>query len=99
MNVSRVQDVDVALTTRELSHMITKAGIDFVGLEDSEMDVPLGLGYGAADIFAKSGGVMEAARLSTNFLFDFHAQHDHHADTTQQGSITWRNTSLPAYIS
>lgn len=61
MNDSGVQDVDVVLTTRELGRMITEAGIDFVSLEDSEMDAPLGLGSGAADIFANSGGVMEAA--------------------------------------
>ncbi len=61
MNASGAQDVDVVLTTRELGRMITEAGIDFVSLEDSEMDAPLGLGTGAADIFANSGGVMEAA--------------------------------------
>ncbi|MCK5676129.1 MAG: iron hydrogenase small subunit, partial [Verrucomicrobia bacterium] len=36
-------------------------GIDFQALEDSDMDAPLGLGSGAADIFANTGGVMEAA--------------------------------------
>lgn len=61
MNSSGAQDVDVVLTTRELGHMITQAGIDFVSLPDSEMDAPLGLGSGAADIFANTGGVMEAA--------------------------------------
>jgi NADP-reducing hydrogenase subunit HndD len=61
MNSSGAQDVDVVLTTRELGKMITEAGIDFQGLEDSKMDAPLGLGSGAADIFANSGGVMEAA--------------------------------------
>ena len=61
MNASGAQDVDVVLTTRELGRMITEAGIDFQLLEDSEMDAPLGLGTGAADIFANSGGVMEAA--------------------------------------
>ena len=61
MNDSGAQDVDVVLTTRELGKMITQAGIDFEALEDSEMDAPLGLGSGAADIFANSGGVMEAA--------------------------------------
>ncbi|MBC8206639.1 MAG: iron hydrogenase small subunit [Kiritimatiellales bacterium] len=61
MNSSGVQDVDVVLTTRELGKMITQAGIDFQALEDSEMDAPLGLGSGAADIFANTGGVMEAA--------------------------------------
>jgi len=61
MNSSGVQDVDVVLTTRELGKMISEAGIDFQSLEDSEMDAPLGLGSGAADIFANTGGVMEAA--------------------------------------
>jgi iron-only hydrogenase group A len=61
MNSSGAQDVDVVLTTRELGKMITQAGIDFQALEDSAMDAPLGLGSGAADIFANTGGVMEAA--------------------------------------
>lgn len=61
MNSSGAQDVDVVLTTRELGKMITQSGIDFHTLEDSDMDAPLGLGSGAADIFANTGGVMEAA--------------------------------------
>jgi NADP-reducing hydrogenase subunit HndD len=61
MNSSGVQDVDVVLTTRELGRMIKQAGIDFVSLPDDTMDAPLGLGSGAADIFANTGGVMEAA--------------------------------------
>jgi NADP-reducing hydrogenase subunit HndD len=61
MNSSGAQDVDIVLTTRELGKMITQSGIDFHTLEDSDMDAPLGLGSGAADIFANSGGVMEAA--------------------------------------
>lgn len=61
MNSSGAQDVDVVLTTRELGKMIKQAGIDFTSLPDSEMDAPLGLGSGAADIFANTGGVMEAA--------------------------------------
>jgi iron-only hydrogenase group A len=61
MNSSGVRDVDVVLTTRELGKMIRSAGIDFDGLPDEEMDAPLGLSTGAADIFANTGGVMEAA--------------------------------------
>jgi len=61
MRSSGVQDVDYVLTTRELGRMIKEAGIDFRALEDSEMDAPLGLSSGAADIFANTGGVMEAA--------------------------------------
>jgi NADP-reducing hydrogenase subunit HndD len=61
MNSSGVRDVDVVLTTRELGRMIKQAGIDFAKLPDEEMDAPLGMGTGAADIFANTGGVMEAA--------------------------------------
>ncbi len=61
MNSSGVRDVDVVLTTRELGRMIQQAGIDFVNLPDDKMDSPLGISSGAADIFANTGGVMEAA--------------------------------------
>jgi iron only hydrogenase large subunit-like protein/ferredoxin len=61
MTASGVRDVDVVLTTRELGKMIHAAGIDFDTLPDEEMDAPLGLSTGAADIFANTGGVMEAA--------------------------------------
>jgi iron-only hydrogenase group A len=61
MNASGVQDVDAVLTTRELGRMITQAGIDFPALPDEPMDQPLGVSSGAADIFANTGGVMEAA--------------------------------------
>lgn len=55
------QDVDVVLTTRELGKMIRESGIDFLSLPDETMDHPLGRSTGAADIFANTGGVMEAA--------------------------------------
>jgi iron only hydrogenase large subunit-like protein len=41
--------------------MIKQAGIDFAGLPDEKMDKLLGMSSGAADIFANTGGVMEAA--------------------------------------
>lgn len=56
-----VPDVDYVLTTRELARMIKMAGIDFRSLPDDRMDRPLGISTGAADIFAVTGGVMEAA--------------------------------------
>ncbi len=58
---SGAKDVDYVLTTRELGKMIKQAGIDFVNLPDEEMDAPMGISTGAADIFANTGGVMEAA--------------------------------------
>ena len=56
-----IADVDVALTTRELSRMIKRAGLDFTALPDEKYDDPLGSSTGAAVIFGATGGVMEAA--------------------------------------
>jgi NADP-reducing hydrogenase subunit HndD len=61
MFASGARDVDVVLTTRELGRMIKQAGIDFMTLPDGAMDSILGASSGAADIFANTGGVMEAA--------------------------------------
>jgi NADP-reducing hydrogenase subunit HndD len=61
MNDSGYQDVNYVLTTRELARMIKQSGIDFKSLKDDVMDSPMGSGSGAADIFANTGGVMEAA--------------------------------------
>lgn len=56
-----VPDVDFALTTRELAKMFKEAGLDMNDLPEEEFDNPLGESTGAADIFAVSGGVLEAA--------------------------------------
>lgn len=61
MNSSGFQDVDVVMTTREMARMIRQAGIDFLNLPDEKVDPVLGISSGAADIFANTGGVMEAA--------------------------------------
>ncbi len=54
-------DVDTVITTRELARMIKQANIDFVSLEDSNFDNPMGEATGAGAIFGTTGGVMEAA--------------------------------------
>jgi iron-only hydrogenase group A len=61
MHYSGYQDVDYVLTTRELGDLIKMEGIEFTSLPDGIMDKPLGISTGAADIFANTGGVMEAA--------------------------------------
>ncbi len=61
-------DVDAVLTTRELVKMLKTSGIDFAHLEGTDFDSPLGISTGAADIFASSGGVMEAALRSAYYL-------------------------------
>ena len=54
-------DVDNVITTRELARMIKQANIDFIQLEDSQFDEPMGEATGAGAIFGTTGGVMEAA--------------------------------------
>ncbi|GBU22983.1 [FeFe] hydrogenase catalytic subunit [Fibrobacteres bacterium R8-0-B4] len=61
MSSSGCKDIDVSLTTRELSRMIKSAGIDFKNLKDEEADSILGEYTGAGTIFGATGGVMEAA--------------------------------------
>ena len=61
-----VPDVDIAITTRELSRMIMRAGMNFTNLPDEEFDSPLGEDTGAAVIFGATGGVMEAALRTAN---------------------------------
>ena len=68
MYASGSQDVDVALTTRELARMIKQAGIDFANLPDEECDHILGDYTGAGVIFGATGGVMEAALRTASYL-------------------------------
>ena len=68
MYSSGYQDVDVAITTRELARMIKQAGIDLLNLPESEADSPMGPYTGAGAIFGATGGVMEAALRSAYFL-------------------------------
>jgi NADH-quinone oxidoreductase subunit G len=68
MSSTGFQDVDVALTTRELARMLKQAGIDFNALPEEEVDSLLGEYSGAGTIFGVTGGVMEAALRSAYFL-------------------------------
>ncbi len=61
MFASGHQDIDVVLTTRELSRMIKQVGIDFANLPDEQADNILGDYTGAGVLFGATGGVMEAA--------------------------------------
>ncbi|MDR3284139.1 MAG: [FeFe] hydrogenase, group A, partial [Treponema sp.] len=55
------QDVDAALTTRELARMLRADSIVPANLGDEAFDSPLGEATGAGVIFGMSGGVMDAA--------------------------------------
>ena len=54
-------DVDVALTTRELARMIKRAAIDFENLAEEDYDAPFNKATGGGVIFGATGGVLEAA--------------------------------------
>ena len=61
-------DVDIVLTTRELTRMIRAAHIDPSTLHDAACDGLMQDASGAGVIFGATGGVMEAALRSAYFL-------------------------------
>ncbi|MFP4459790.1 MAG: NADH-dependent [FeFe] hydrogenase, group A6 [Candidatus Zixiibacteriota bacterium] len=56
-----ISDVDAVLTTRETGMLMRQMGIDLARVPEVDFDHPMGTSSGAAAIFARSGGVMEAA--------------------------------------
>jgi len=68
MFASGYQDVDIALTTRELARLIKQSGVDFREMPDEEADSLLGQYTGAGTIFGATGGVMEAALRTGYYL-------------------------------
>jgi iron only hydrogenase large subunit-like protein len=54
-------EADFVLTTVELAKLVKQYSIDFLNLQPSKFDSPMGMATGAGDIFGRSGGVMEAA--------------------------------------
>jgi iron-only hydrogenase group A len=68
MTDSGFQDVDYVLTTRETARLIKLAGIKFENLQDEAFDPSFGIASGAGVIFGTTGGVMEAALRTAQFL-------------------------------
>lgn len=62
-------DVDYAVSTRELAHLIKEANINFNDLPEEDFDKPLGESTGAAVIFGATGGVIEAATRTAYEVF------------------------------
>lgn len=64
-----VQDVDLVLTVQEFAAMLERRGIDLMSLEPADFDSPfMSEGSGAAQLFATTGGVMEAALRTVSAL-------------------------------
>ncbi len=61
---------DMAITTRELSRMISEASLNFANLPDTPFDNPFGTATGAGTIFGATGGVMEAALRTAALKLD-----------------------------
>ncbi|MFA6306234.1 MAG: [FeFe] hydrogenase, group A [Patescibacteria group bacterium] len=68
--------VDYVITTRELAWLIKKNKINFCRLKPAAADNPLGEASGAAAIYGATGGVMESALRTAEYLL-----------TTAQGSV------------
>lgn len=60
-SVNGNRDTDISISTRELVSMLYEANIDLQTLPEEEFDAPYGAYTGAAVIFGRTGGVIEAA--------------------------------------
>lgn len=66
---NNIKETDYSISVKEFAGMLRRYGIDLESLPESEFDSPLGESTGAADIFANTGGVMEAvARTASKWL-------------------------------
>jgi NADH-quinone oxidoreductase subunit G/NADP-reducing hydrogenase subunit HndD len=70
LSKSGCDDVDVALTTRELAQMIKEAGVRFTDLADEAYDNPFEVATGGGAIFGATGGVLEAALRTAATMLD-----------------------------
>lgn len=68
LNTFGHQDVDAAITTRELAKMIKSYGIKFSELDHDDFDNPFSVATGTGMIFGATGGVMEAALRSASSM-------------------------------
>ena len=63
-----VPDVDAVLTTREIARLIRKHGLDLASLEPEHADLPFGERSTAGKLFGGTGGVMEAALRTAQWM-------------------------------
>jgi len=68
LKIDGLQAIDNVLTTRELSFLFKKNNIDLKKIKSEKIDDPLGAFSGAAALFGGSGGVMESALRTADFL-------------------------------
>jgi len=68
LKINGMYPIDYVLTTREFSWMLKKNNIDLGKIKGEKIDGPLGIYSGAAAIYGASGGVMESALRTAEFL-------------------------------
>lgn len=68
LKIGILNPVDFVLTTREFTFLLKKNNLNFTNIKNSEADNPLGEHSGAGVIFGASGGVMESALRTANFM-------------------------------
>ncbi len=66
--IGSIRAVDISITTREFAWLLKKNNIKFEELKNSRADNPLGKYSGAAAIYGASGGVMESALRTAQFM-------------------------------
>lgn len=67
LKIDEVAPVDMVLTTRELTRLFKKNGIDLKNIAEQEADDLLGQASGAGVIYGTSGGVFESAFRTAYF--------------------------------
>lgn len=86
-------DVDVVLTTREIDSMIRSFSIMPNSIGERALDLPLGIGSGAGNIFGATGGVMEAA-LRTAYYYATGKNPDPDAFKNVRGMKGWKESTF-----
>ena len=86
-------DVDVALTTREVDRLIASHHILPGEIPERALDMPLGIGSGAGNIFGATGGVMEAA-LRTAYAIVVGKNPDPDAFRDVRGMDGWKEATF-----
>ncbi|MCL2504626.1 MAG: iron hydrogenase small subunit, partial [Coriobacteriia bacterium] len=88
-------DVDAVLTVRELDHVLRMFQVNCSELEETPFDSPLGMSTGAATIFGRSGGVMEAAlRTAVTLITGTAPSFDDCDCTAATPEIPWMSKEL-----
>ncbi|MFH0956201.1 MAG: [FeFe] hydrogenase, group A, partial [Candidatus Falkowbacteria bacterium] len=85
--------VDYVITTRELAWLIKKNKIDFSKLKSAVADNPLGAASGAGAIYGATGGVMESALRTAEYLLTT-AQDSVCADVKDKNELKFCNSRI-----